>query len=144
MFTKFSQLCQKSIFNQFPHAYHASTNEYVLSLLSRLNNLPGLHEAKKNQFIVSSQLEKHSVELIESTLRQLFTNTHYRNTLTALESKKFSIPELLDAHPEIRSQYINMLENNHPSTYIPLESVIKTHKENEESIDNIISKFCRR
>lgn len=124
-------------------SYHSSSIEHLNSLLSRLNYLPGFLEAKEKKFIVPSQLNQYPVELIEGTLRQLFTDAQFKKTLTALENDQFSIPALLDAKPTIRLNYLQLLETLNPDKYINLQSMIKQYNSEKLSTDNIESRFYR-
>jgi hypothetical protein len=138
------KVLQHGIFKSMTRGYYTPPQDHLNFLLTRLNYLPGFVEAKGKNYILAQEILAHPIDLIENTLKQVFSSTHHQNALIALEKKQFSIHELLSVDAKTRADYLNKLENA-KSEDIPLLSELKKIQDSKMSFcpDNAVANFTR-
>lgn len=135
---------QHGFFKTMARGYQTSPNEYLEFLLSRLSYLPGFMEARTKNYISQNDLMPYSTDLIETTLKQVFSTSRHLNSLNALENKKFTLPELLKVDDTVRSQYLQILNDSSTRKIPTLASIKDCHEEqNSYCLDHALARFTR-
>ena len=135
---------QYGFFKSLTREYYTHPQQHLNFLLTRLNYLPGFVEAKSKSLISANDFSSHSVELIEMTLKEVFSSSHHHNALIALEKKQFTLHELLSADPKTRSDYLYQLKTSKTGE-IPMLSELTKYQKDKMTFctDSALANFTR-